>query len=472
MHKYFSDITEAYRKYTGKNPDFSIPLPPTASNRQYFRLSSGEQTLIACYNPDKAENEAFFYIQKKLTEAGVRVPEIYYTDPERLFYLQEDLGDVKLFDLVENYRKNHREDFLAWYKLVIDQMPAIQYKTAQDFDFSHCYPRAAFDRQSVIWDLNYFKYYFLKLQYVPFHEQKLENDFQVLADFLEEAASDFFLFRDFQSRNIMIHKDEVVFIDFQGGRRGSLQYDPASLLFEAKAGLTAEQRNTLLAYYLDVFSAYDFFNRDEFLRYFPAFCLIRILQAFGAYGYRGYFEKKSLFIQSIPPAMENLKWILANFDLSVQIPQLKTCLNNMTAGFKYDAGLQSPGNLLIRIHSFAYKNGIPPDYSGHGGGFVFDCRSLPNPGRHEAYKDMTGKDKAVIDFLQEKKEVQNFVRNTTELVSAAVENYRNRGHEHLMVSYGCTGGQHRSVYCAEQLYRYLSQKFDVKLSIQHSELED
>jgi aminoglycoside/choline kinase family phosphotransferase len=472
MHKYQNDILGAYQKFTGKVPEFCISLPPTASNRLYFRLSDGKNSLIAAYNPDRAENEAFIYIQKKLAGAGVNVPEIYYSDLDTHIYLQQDLGDINLLDLVEEYRQNKSSEYLQWYRKVIEQMPAMQYQSSLDFDFSVCYPRKAFDRQSIMWDLNYFKYYYLKLTYIPFHEQKLEDDFQRLTDFLLEAKDTFFLFRDFQSRNIMIFGNKVYFIDFQGGRRGALQYDLASLLYEAKSGLTADERSELLEYYLNVYSEQTFFNKKKFLKYFPAYCLIRALQAFGAYGYRGYFERKSLFLQSIPPAIENLKWLINDYELGVDIPHLTQALQKMISQVKHPVKNVSSGNMHVQLNSFAFKKGIPQDYSGHGGGFVFDCRALPNPGRYDQFKDKTGLDKEIVDFLNDKQEVKEFLRHACKLISASVENYLQREHEHLMVSFGCTGGQHRSVYCAEQLYRCLREKFDIQISIIHHEIED
>ncbi|MBN1950644.1 MAG: phosphotransferase [Bacteroidales bacterium] len=464
-------ILQEYSRLKGMEPDFLIPLPPTASNRKYFRLSKGNDSMIACYNPDRAENEAFLYVQKKLAGAGVNVPEIYFSDLENHLYFQQDLGDVMLLDLADTYRGKGSREYLDWYKRVIGQMPAIQYKASLDFDFSMCFPRDAFDKQSVFWDLNYFKYYFLKLMYVPFHEQELENDFHRLADFLMDADTGYFLFRDFQSRNIMIRDNEVFFIDFQGGRRGALQYDLASLLFEAKARLTLDERRELLEHYLNVFSEYSFFDRVKFMKFFPAYCLIRMLQAFGAYGYRGYFEKKSLFLQSIPLALGNLNELLDTWDLGVEIPHLHSVLEKMCKDLKVTGLPESLDKLLISINSFSYKKGIPQDFTGHGGGFVFDCRALPNPGRLEEYKDKTGMDAAVIEFLEKEQDVKDFLRWTGELVSASVSNYLERGHEHLMISFGCTGGQHRSVYCAEQVYKLIREKYDVRIKIRHIEQE-
>jgi aminoglycoside/choline kinase family phosphotransferase len=471
MNSYQKEITEIFRKYSGKNPDTLKALPSSGSNRLYFRVSVDKRMAIATINPDRAENEAFLYITHKLSGAGVNVPEIYALDLDKNIYLQQDLGDIDLFQLVTDGKQLSSGNVTSLYKKVIDEMPAIQYKSVTDFDFSRCYPRHAFDRQSMHWDLSYFKYHFLKLAYTPFHEQKLEDDFNRFIDFLMEASSGFFLYRDFQSRNIMIQQDKVFFIDYQGGRKGALQYDLASLLLEAKTGLSPEIRMDLLDYYSLVFQEYPFFDRKLFLRYFPGFALIRILQAFGAYGYRGYFERKPYFLQSIPPAISTLKWLLANFEMGVKLPHLTETLLRMVDQPAFQMPVLSEDKLTVTLNSFSYRKGIPEDFSGNGGGFVFDCRALPNPGRLEEFRSKTGKDKDVIHFLQEKSEVQDYIDQVTKMVSASVEEYLNRRFEHLMVSFGCTGGQHRSVYCAEQLAVNLQKRFKINIRLKHQELE-
>lgn len=471
MYDFHKSLVEIFNKHFGQKPDIVSPLPASGSNRQYFRLIKDDKLAIATYNPDRAENEAFIYITEKLAGAGVHVPDIFAVDLAKNVYLQEDLGDIDLFKLVTDEKENSDGKIIGLYKKVIDEMPAIQYKSTRGFDFSICYPRHAFDRQSMHWDLNYFKYHFLKLAYTPFHEQKLEDDFNRLIDFLLEAPSEFFLYRDFQSRNIMVHDDKAYFIDYQGGRKGAMQYDLASLLFEAKTGLNAEVRKELLEYYTRVFKEFSFFNRDIFLKYFPGYALIRILQAFGAYGYRGYFERKPYFLQSIPPAIATLKWMLSNYDLGVKLPHLTETLAKMVEQPAFQIPELSPGKLTVTINSFSYRRGIPEDFTGNGGGFVFDCRALPNPGRLEEYKSMTGKDKEVMHFLQGKKEVESFINQVVKIISGSLTDYKNRQFEHLLINFGCTGGQHRSVYCAEQLAKKLEEKYDVKLRLKHQELD-
>jgi aminoglycoside/choline kinase family phosphotransferase len=470
MNEYYGYLKEIFRSHFRTEASEIIPLPPSGSNRQYFRLSNQTSKAIAAYNSDRPENEAFLYITDRLKKAGVNVPTLFASDLDHNVYLQEDLGDLDLFKKVTDDHHKGSEEYFQLYKEVIQSMPAIQYKSAQDFDFSICYPRSAFDRQSMMWDLNYFKYHFLKLAYTPFHEQKLEDDFHKFVDFLMEAPSNYFLFRDFQSRNIMIHHKKVYFIDYQGGRQGALQYDLASLLFDAKTALSPEMRVKLVNYYLDVFSGYSFFDRNVFMKYYPGFALIRILQAFGAYGYRGYFERKPYFLQSIPPAIANLRWLLSEYDLGISLPHLSETLHRMVEQPAFQFSATSSDKLTVLIHSFSYRKGMPEDFTGNGGGFVFDCRALPNPGKYDEYRSFTGKDKPVVDFLKDKPEVNTFMDRVSQLVGSSVNEYKTRSFEHLMVSFGCTGGQHRSVYCAEFLAGELRKKYELNIVLKHKEI--
>jgi len=470
MISYQRAIKEAFKNFTGVDAEFMVLLPLSGSNRMYFRLGSNGKTLIAAYNPDTAENEAFIYITSQLRKAGVNAPEVYLYDPENHIYLQQDLGDVDLFQMVSEPQAKEAS-YLPWYKEVIGSMPMLQYESARNFDFSVCYPREAFDRQSMLWDLNYFKYHFLKLAYTPFHEQKLEDDFQRFVDFLCEAPSDFFLYRDFQSRNIMIHVNKPWFIDYQGGRRGALQYDLASLLFEAKTSLKPALREELKNFYIQTFSSYPFFNKEQFLLYYPGFVLIRLLQAFGTYGYRGYFERKPLFLQSIPPAVKNLKWVLENYDPGIKLPHLFTVLKRMIDQPAFQGSASDSDKLQVTLYSFSYRKGIPDDLSGNGGGYVFDCRLLPNPGALDQFKELTGKDQPVIGYLKDKGEVEEFLASVNKIVSGAVDEYIRRGYKHLMVSFGCTGGRHRSVFCAENVKKHLAGKEGIETTLIHRELK-
>ncbi|MBN2485211.1 MAG: phosphotransferase [Bacteroidales bacterium] len=462
----FKDL---YKQITNSQAFAVSRLPISGSNRLYFRIEGEKGSLIGTYNDDKPENYAFLYLASHLKSHGANVPEIYYKDSDKGVYVQQDLGDKSLFEYVNDPAVGPGE-ILSMYKKVIDQMPVLQYKSAANLDFSICYPRESFGRQSMQWDLNYFKYFFLKTTYVPFHEQLLEDEFQKLIEFLLQAPSNFFLFRDFQSRNIMWHKNQPYFIDFQGGRRGALQYDLASLLFESRTNLNNQFRQQILDYYLEVFSHYAFFKPGEFLTYYPAFVLIRLLQAFGAYGYRGIFEKKAFFVQSINPAIDSLIWAAGQETIMSNFPYLCRLIESIE---KIRHKFEQPdinNDLTVSITSFSYRNGIPDDWSGNGGGYVFDCRVLHNPGIYEEYKLSTGKDKEVADFIEKEAETADFINHIESIIGATVKKYQQRGFSHLSVSFGCTGGRHRSVFCAETIYRYLKTNFEVNLRLYHREL--
>jgi hypothetical protein len=336
-------------------------------------------------------------------------------------------------------------------------------------DYSVCYPREAFDKQSMMWDLNYFKYYFLKLAKIPFDEQALEDDFQAFSDYLLSAPSDYFLYRDFQSRNVMLKNGGVHFIDYQGGRRGALQYDLASLLYDGKADIPQEVRSQLFRFYIAELKNYIPVNESEFTSYFNGFVLIRIMQAMGAYGFRGFYEKKEHFLKSIPFAINNLKNLLPELNLPVELPELLNVLQLLTQSETLKEIGQVKSNLTVRITSFSYKKGIPSDPSGNGGGFVFDCRALNNPGRYAEYKNLTGKDLKVQQFIEQNSEMKLFLKPVKTLVEQTVKNYLERGFSHLSVSFGCTGGQHRSVYAAEKLAAWLRNNFPVNVVLVHRE---
>jgi len=318
--------------------------------------------------------------------------------------------------------------------------------------------------------LNYFKYYFLKLAKIAFDEQELENDFLKFSDFLLEADSQYFLYRDFQTRNIMIQDGEPYFIDYQGGRQGALQYDLASQLYDAKADIPQETRNELRKFYVNELSAYQQVEKDKFNMYYFGFVLIRIMQAMGAFGFRGFYEKKLHFLQSIPFAVQNLEYIISKFEYLKELPELAKVLNDILQNEELKQyGEENTDKLKIKITSFSYKKGLPVDTTEHGGGFVFDCRSIHNPGRYDQYKKLTGLDKPVIDFLDKEKEMDYFIENSFALVDKAVEKYLTRGFNYISVSYGCTGGQHRSVYSAQKLYNYLKEKYDIIVEVNHRE---
>ena len=357
------------------------------------------------------------------------------------------------------------------YRKVLAVLPRFQVEAGRDLNYKVCYPRASFDRQSIAWDLNYFKYYFLRLAGIAFNEQALEDDFSHLTKLLLSAPHDYFLYRDFQSRNVMLREGEPFFLDYQGGRKGALQYDVASLLYDGKADLPPELREELLEYYLAQLGSHLQFDRDAFMHYYYAYVYVRIMQALGAYGFRGFYERKPHFLQSVPYALKNIRWLLHNVSLPIALPALMTAFNSMLGSEKLLALATDAENLTVRIFSFSFHRGWPKDEGGNGGGFVFDGRSLPNPGREERFKALTGRDAPVIDYLNQQDSVHQFLASVLSLVDASVSDYQRRGFKNLMVSFGCTGGQHRSVYLAEQLAKHLRAKNGVEVVIRHRELE-
>jgi aminoglycoside/choline kinase family phosphotransferase len=402
------------------------------------------------------------------------VPEIYGEDLTQGAYLEEDLGDTTLFEFLSQNRTGETiaPPALEAYRKVIAVLPRFQIEAGRDLNYKVCYPRASFDRQSIAWDLNYFKYYFLRLAGIPFNEQALEDDFSRLTKFLLSAEHDYFLYRDFQSRNIMWREDQPFFLDYQGGRKGALQYDVASLLYDAKADLPPELRQQLLDHYLDSVAGFIKLEREVFMQHYYAYVYVRIMQALGAYGFRGFYERKAHFLQSVPYALANLRWLLHNVQLTIALPTLMDAFQSMLGLEKLQSRASDTENLTVRIVSFSFHRGWPQDETGHGGGFVFDGRSLPNPGLEERFKALTGKDAPVIDYLNQQESVHQFLAGVLSLVDASVSEYQHRGFKSLMVSFGCTGGQHRSVYLAEQLAKRLRGRDGVEVVVRHRELEN
>ncbi len=464
-----------------------LALGANGSSRRYYRLIGPSYlSAIGCINEDIRENEAFFAYSRHLHAKGMPVPELYIVDDDRRCYLQQDLGDQTLYGLLFDKKRQgggFDAEMLALYKKALADLAAIQQGGA-DMDFSVAYPRSDFDRQSILWDLNYFKYHFLKLTHTPFDEQLLEDDFNTLTDFLLQADCQYFLYRDFQSRNIMVKDGELYYIDYQGGRRGAAQYDVASLLYSAKSDLPEAIRLELLNHYLDV-RGLKGEERQCWLGHFWGYVLVRILQALGAYGYRGLFERKDYFIQSIPLALNNLRRLIENHPLPIDLLHLLKVVGSISSAnyanlANFDTGKNNPPNslnsptviqpLTVTVSSFSYKRGLPEDHSGNGGGFIFDCRALPNPGRYAEYKAYTGKDRPVIEFLQKEPAVDQFLNHVKAIVGQSVEKYMERNFTSLQVAFGCTGGQHRSVYCAEQMARHLSETYpDCQVVIAHRE---
>ncbi|HEY6850731.1 MAG TPA: RNase adapter RapZ [Terracidiphilus sp.] len=442
------------------------------SGRAIVRLAGEGISAIGVMYPVREENIAFLEFSKHFYRHGLPVPEIYTEDLNQGAYLEEDLGDTTLFDYLGSNRTDGSiaPGAIEAYRKVVAMLPRFQVEAGRDLNYKVCYPRASFDRQSISWDLNYFKYYFLRLAGVLFNEQALEQDFSRLTKFLLGANHDYFLYRDFQSRNVMLRDGQPFFLDYQGGRKGALQYDIASLLYDGKADLPPELRQELLDYYLDCLSGHIKLDRGAFMEHYYAYVYVRIMQALGAYGFRGFYERKPHFLRSVPYALKNLRWLAHQVKLPIALPELLEAFHSLLASEKLQGLASSAQALTVRIFSFSFHSEAPVDNSGNGGGFVFDGRCLPNPGREEQFRALTGRDAPVIDYLNRQNSVHQFLAGVLSLVDGSVRAYQERGFKSLMVSFGCTGGQHRSVYLAEQLADHLRGSSGVDVVVRHIEL--
>ena len=482
-------LSQLFYEATGKKAGEQVALTASGSNRRYYRIFSedGETSLIGVQGTSHDENHAFLYMAEQFLEKGLDVPKVLAVSDDEMNYVQQDLGNVLLFDYIAEGRKTGV--FSAPEKEMLRKtmrgLAKLQVLAAEQFDFNQCYPQPEFNLRSILWDLNYFKYCFLKATGLEFQEDKLENEFERLAYILLQSKMTAFMYRDFQSRNVMVVEKVVessegsegsggsevrelvpYFIDFQGGRKGPVYYDVASFLWQAKANFHPDLREELIGEYLDELQKYMLVDKDEFYETLKHFVLFRTMQVLGAYGFRGYFEKKPHFLQSIPFAIDNLRHLLKY--ASEDYPYLIEVLKEMTAMKQFkEVGMRKP--LVVRVYSFSYRKGIPADGSGNGGGFGFDCRAINNPGKYERYKFFTGMDKPVIDFLEEDGEILPFLEEAYQMVDFSVKRYMDRGFQNLMVSFGCTGGQHRSVYAAEHMAQHINEKFGVEVQLIHRE---
>jgi len=476
-------LKKLFEQHFGLPADSARPLQGAlgASGRVIVRLTGGGRSAIGVLYPVHEENLAFLTFSRHFRRLGLPVPEIYAEALDEGAYLEEDLGDTTLFEFLGCNRQGEAiaPEAVEAYRTVVGFLPRFQVEAGRGLNYKVCTPRPSFDKQSIAWDLNYFKYYFLRLAGIPFNEQALEVDFGRLTRFLLSADHDHFLYRDFQSRNVMLREGQPYFLDYQGGRKGALQYDIASLLFDAKADLPPAMRQQLLEHYLDCLGGYIPLDRGAFMEHYYAYVYVRVLQALGAYGFRGFYERKTHFLQSVPYALKNLRWLKENVKLPIALPVLMEALGAIACSEKLQAlgtvaseSVSAPAHMLtVRIFSFSFHRERPVDPSGNGGGYVFDTRNLPNPGREERFREMTGKDAAVAEYLNREECVRRYLAGAEALVDASVEAYLRRGFENLMVAFGCTGGQHRSVYLAEQLAAHLSTKSGVAIAVRHMELE-
>ncbi len=473
MENTVDKLSNLFEKHFKEKVTDVVAIPPSGSSRRYYRLSSKNQSAIGTFGDNKEENEAFFSYTKHFNNLDLNVPKLFIIADDKLHYLQEDVGAKSLYELLPENGESFDKNLIFLYKKSLEKLAYLQIKGGEKFDYSAAYPRATFDKTSMLWDCNYFKYYFLKPTNIPYDEQALEEDFTELTTYLSAEKSDYFLFRDFQSRNIIVEENEPYFIDYQGGRQGVLQYDLASLLFQAKANIPHKIREELLDYYISVAEKLTTINTPQFKKYYYAFVLIRHIQVLGAYGLRGLIERKEHFLKSIPFALKNIEWIFSKKSPEIELPELKRVLLALAKSDQFrpfDKSASEEKNLVVTVQSFSYKKGgIPPDPSGNGGGFDFDCRFLHNPGRYQPYKKQTGLDKPVIEFLRAESTIDAFLQNCYKITDEAVENYLERNFDSLMISYGCTGGQHRSVYSAEATAKRLREKYGVKVILRHRE---
>lgn len=478
-----SPIVLLYSEYFGKSPYKIESLPKAGSNRNYFRLFAEDgSSVIGVCSPSTDENHCFVYLTRHFYDKGLPVPKVLAVSKDKLCYLQQDLGHTSLYDLLKEGRTSgvYNQEETRLISKTIRLLPHIQVKGGEGLDYTQCLNPIVFNEEAAMFDLNYFKYCFLRTTDVSFDEVLLQKDFNSFAaDLVKYGKGNTFLYRDFQSRNVMIKNDAPYFIDYQGGLQGPLQYDLASFLWQASAHYPPTLREEMISEYLDELSHIQTFNEQEFRQGLKLFVLFRTLQVLGAYGLRGKFERKQYFIDSIPAALQNLHGLLKE-GICKPYPYLENILYQITTSTSQHSprptvGVASTsihdgkGPLVVRVFSFSYKKGIPEDTSGNGGGYVFDCRSTHNPGRYEPYKKLTGLDAPVIQFLEDDGEILTFLQSAIHLADAHIARYIQRGFTDLMFSFGCTGGQHRSVYCAQHLAEHIHQKFGIEVHLCHRE---
>jgi aminoglycoside/choline kinase family phosphotransferase len=473
MQTMIDAISQVYKEWCGQEPAQVDVLPQSGSDRRYFRLHNEKgETIIATHGLNVPENETFVYFSKHFQEKGLNTPQILKVSEDGTIYLQEDFGDISLLNILE--KKGFAGEVYNLFRESLHQLARLQVFGDKDLDYQKCLTNKEFGKQAIMADLLYFKYYFLDALRKPYDKQKLIDDFEALSNYLTHTEYKYFMFRDFQSRNIMVKEDNTVhFIDYQGGMKGAPQYDVASMIWQARANLPDEWKNNLLEDYMNSFESIieTSIDRDVFRSQYNGYVLIRLLQVLGAYGFRGLFERKAQFLTSIPQALNNLRWFVENHSLGIVVPEFKKVLSicieeEIIRRFTpVQANEETP--LVVKICSFSYKKGIPEDTSGNGGGFVFDCRGIDNPGRHDIYKEIHGRDKPVMEYLERQTRMQDFLNSVFDIVDISVEEYIKRGFSSLCVNFGCTGGQHRSVYSADALARHLRNKYGVKIELCH-----
>lgn len=528
MQEMINAVSQLYKSWAGKEPGQIDVLPQSGSDRRYFRVhDENGKTFIATHGLNIPENEAFIYFADHFRKMDLHVPEILAVNYDKTVYLQEDFGNTSLLNILES--KGLTQEVYNLFKESLHQLARVQVLGDEGLNYKKCLTNEEFGKQAIMADLLYFKYYFLDTLQRPYDKQKLIDDFEALSTYLTHTEYKYFMFRDFQSRNILVapsgpHPNlpptgegtantqplfkqdannssassiskvgavdgpsyregsgmgrSVHFIDFQGGMKGAPQYDVASMIWQARANLPDDWKNNLLEDYMNSFEEIiqNKVDRDVFRSQYNGYVLIRLLQVMGAYGFRGLFERKAQFLTSIPLALKNLKWFFENQSLGIVLPEFKRVLTICTDDEVIERFTPIQANadtpLIVKICSFSYRKGIPDDASGNGGGFVFDCRGIDNPGRYPEYKEYHGRDKNVMEFLERQTKMQTFLNSVFDIVDISVEEYIKRGFTNLAVNFGCTGGQHRSVYAADALARHLRNKYKVKIELCHREQEE
>jgi len=474
MQLVIEDIKRLFQSFSKATVVSIDKIPQSGSDRIYFRIITDSRSYIATYNTNLKENETFLYFSKHFKQCGCPVPEVFAINKEHSIYIQEDLGDTSLLNELE--KNGHSDHVYDLFKKTLRSLVQLQIKGDEGLDYDRSITSKEFGKQAIVSDLLYFKYYFLDTLKIPYDKEKLIDDFDAFSTYLSHVDHKYFMFRDFQSRNIMVKDGNVHFIDYQGGMKGALQYDVASLLWQAKAELSDGWKNSLLQYYMVCVENIlgKPIDKNQFESQYNGYVLIRLLQVLGAYGFRGLFERKAHFLTSIPLALKNIQWFIANKQVGLSLPEFERLLNLMTTDEVINrfeaikATVSTP--LVVKINSFSYKiTGYPKDETDNGGGFVFDCRSILNPGRIEEFKKQTGRDKPVKDYLEQQTEMPEFLNSVYNIVDIAVENYIERNFESLMINFGCTGGRHRSVYAADAVARHLRNKYNVKIELNHLE---
>ncbi len=472
MQEIVDAIKALYKKWKGTDPVSLDVLQQSGSERRYFRLYGDHDSVIGTFGANIKENESFIYFSNEFKKKKLTVPEILAVSEDGVYYLQEDFGNISLLNHLEE--KGESDDVYDLFRKSLVSLAELQVKGDKGLDYNKCLTNKEFGKQAIMADLLYFKYYFLDALRKPYDKQKLIDDFEALSNYLTYTEYKYFMFRDFQSRNIMVTEDKSVhFIDYQGGMKGAPQYDVASMLWQARANLSDDWKNRLLEEYMDAFEKLipSRLDRNIFRSQYNGYVLIRLLQVLGAYGFRGLFERKAQFLTSIPLALRNLREFFANHSLGIAVPEFRKVLDMCVSDKVIEqftpvqATPDSP--LVVKIYSFSYKKALPVDETGNGGGFVFDCRGILNPGRIESMKTKTGRDKEVMDYLEQQTRMQEFLNSVFDIVDISVEDYIKRGFSNLSVSFGCTGGQHRSVYAADALARHLRNKFKVRIELSH-----